>query len=355
MAGILDALYDQFNLKKQKEQFMNHGRDIDAMATKNLVDQVIGGAGTGYTSSAAETLGGYDYAFPPREVIHGDQGFNDNTGTPFTIWHDPGPVRRRMLGQPAAPDAQNPAGASPVKAGINGTPNPEMPSGIPSIYSTPGRMDELQKIQEQQAAAEAEQAAAAANDPSNDPYIQELIRMREALSGVMPQRSQVDPYSDYEQAAKDQLSKTNSLANVAIFSGIMKQAGYGDIADGFLGAAGMHDSGYKRYLDVMKEAAGRKMQRMDQEYNDQVALTNAASGLASDRIRGQIEARQKAMKERGDMLDYYFKKRIDAATSPATEFGDSPETMPPDELMRLWELSRQRGELVKSFNDVSGE
>jgi hypothetical protein len=105
-----------------------------------------------------------------------------------------------------------------------------------------------------------------------------------------------------DKFAENEMKRTQLLAQLAMSSGILSQAGYKDVANGFAAAGGVYDKGFQRYQNALMDSGDREMQRRDAGYKDDLVRSQAAYKLMADQTSINKEEIEKRRKENIDFL-----------------------------------------------------
>lgn len=183
--------------------------------------------------------------------------------------------------------------------------------------------------------------------------IEDIKRQKAMIDGIYPQR----PYDDTAQKQADAYSlderdRAKSLAQLAFFSGVTQGAGgsWEGVGKGLAAAGGAYSEGFARYQKALMGKAERASDRQNTQYADDLSRTDAAVKLYSqekDLEKGRMSEARLQGKERMDSIDDYFKERLKIAGG--NEFA-APDQSLTDDIMRDWQLSRKRGDIVTTRN-----
>jgi hypothetical protein len=107
-----------------------------------------------------------------------------------------------------------------------------------------------------------------------------------------------------DKFSENELKRTQLMAQLAMSSGILSQAGYGDVANGMAAAGGVYDKGFQRYQNALQDRGDREMSRRDAGYKDDLVRSQAAYKLYADQ---QTLGREEVEKKRKMYMDFLMK------------------------------------------------
>lgn len=181
--------------------------------------------------------------------------------------------------------------------------------------------------------------------------IEDIKRQKAMIDSIYPSR----PYDDTAQKqadayALDERDRAKSMASLAFFAGVTQGAGgsWEGVGKGLAAAGGAYSEGFARYQKALMGKAERASDRMNQQYDDNTNRTDAAVKLYAqdkDLEKSRMSEARLAGKERQDNIDEYFKERLKIAGG--NDFA-APDQSLTDDIMRDWQISRNKGEIVST-------
>lgn len=145
----------------------------------------------------------------------------------------------------------------------------------------------------------------AAADASAPPTVgDQLQKYKDFIDQIYPKvdMSETPTQKQAEAYAANEMKRTQLLAQLAMSSGLLAQAGYGDVAKGFAAAGSVYDKGFQRYQDALVTKGENEMARRDAAYKDNLVRSQAAYKLYSDQIALNKDEIEKRRKENIDFL-----------------------------------------------------
>ncbi len=222
-----------------------------------------------------------------------------------------------------------------------------MPDNVPVPMPRPSIMDENTPAQ----TVVPDQTPTA---PSDDP-LEDIRRQKSMIDSIYPQLPPQDIGEDAIDAeTQADRQRANYLAQLAFFSGITQSAGgqWEGVGRGLAGAGQAYTSGFDRYQKALQKKADRQQDAANARYKMDVGSTDAAIklyGADKDREAKALSENRKAIKDRQNDIDEYFKQRLGLAKGNDYTPTDQNQV---DQILRDWRISRDRGDIVSS-QDVS--
>lgn len=177
--------------------------------------------------------------------------------------------------------------------------------------------------------------------------VAEIQRVKEGLAGIYGPPPKFDTSVITDEAGKDR-NRLKNLAALQMFAGVARDAGYPGMAAGLIGAGGVYDEGFERYRKAMIDAAKVAYGDQVEEYNYESGLTGKAADIVGSERKSKYQNEQKAVQDRMSFIDSYFGKMLDAKKDSIS--GDGQEI---DDVMMRWRRSRESGNIVDSFDDLT--
>lgn len=132
----------------------------------------------------------------------------------------------------------------------------------------------------------------------------QLQQYKDFIDQIYPKAdlSETPTQKQAEAYAANEMKRTALLAQLAMSSGILAQAGYGDVAKGFAAAGSVYDKGFQRYQDALTTKGESEMARRDASYKNDLLRSQAAYKLMADQQALNKEEIEKRRKENIDFL-----------------------------------------------------
>lgn len=218
-----------------------------------------------------------------------------------------------------------------VQAGIPPVTDPSLPATGPILPDRPGPA-----ITPAVNATPAPNAAPAKEDP-----IDRLLSLLEAPDPANPKQDKADQFADRE------MKRTALLAQLAFASGLTKAGGAGwqEVGEGFSAAAGVYDKGFQRYQSALQDSADRYAASNEKTQNKKIAIAKTRVDIAQEQQKNMM----KTWEDRMETIDKMFGKELDSMKSDL----EPPSQDRVGEVMRRWQLAKERGQYVPPTINVS--